>query len=128
MGARAAMVAGLEAGLDTDKVRIVPDPRTPSQALPAELDALLQVALVSIEPTSTMGQLRGDFELHLVVPYSDPAVGEEKLEAALDMVLELLLSPPFAWFHFDKATRSVYAESQLSYKITGFSQLKVEDD
>ena len=125
MGARSQMVDALTEKLSGSKVRIVPDPRKAGDVLTKKLDMMLQVVLVSLQPTATTGQVRADFELWVVVPYQDPESGEEPLEQALDDVLDALFTIP--WWGFEKAERSVFGESWLAYKVTGFSQLTMEE-
>lgn len=70
------------------------------------------------------GQLETEFDVVVIVPYQDSAGGEDELDDATDAVLEVL--ERLQWVAWEKAERSTYNDTYISYRIpvTAFTSVE----
>lgn len=115
MGARTALAGRLEAQL-APRYRVVPDPREVT-SLEGGLTGVLQLVRTATKPApqAPKGALQSDFDLFLIVPFSNPVAGEDALDDALDELVGVLeRDDSLVW---ESATRYTYGEGFLAYRI-----------
>ena len=124
MGGRRQLAEVLDEQTD-DTFRVVAEPRK-VQVDEAGL-VLLQVVRRTVKhsPEAPAGRFLNDVDVWVVVPYTDPEVGEDPLDDALDTVIEVL--DRYAWILWTEAERTVYGETWPAYKITATLTTKTEE-